>query len=39
MIHHYNLIYHIYLTTVELENSDGNRIALENRIEEQLRIV
>ena len=21
MIHHYDLIYHIYLTTVELENS------------------
>ena len=35
MIHHYNLIYHIYLTTVELENSDDNSIALENRIEEQ----
>ena len=24
MIHHYNLIYHIYLWTVELENSYDN---------------
>ena len=33
MIHHYNLIYHIYLTTVELENSEGNSIVLKNGIE------
>ena len=31
MIHHYNLIYHIYLSTVELENSYDNCSSLKNR--------
>lgn len=30
MIHHYDLIYHIYLTTVELENSHDNFNAFKN---------
>lgn len=31
MIHHYDLIYHIYLMTVELENSYDNFNILKNR--------
>ena len=31
MIHHYDLIYHTYLTTVELENSYDNFSARKNR--------
>jgi hypothetical protein len=30
MIHHYDLIYHIYLTTVELENSHDSLNAFKN---------
>ena len=30
MIHHYDLIYHIYLMTVELENSSLDFNALKN---------
>ena len=33
MNHHYNLIYHIYLTTVELEDFEDNSTASKNLIE------
>ena len=33
MIHHYNLIYSIYLTTVKLENSHDYSIVTGNSIE------
>jgi hypothetical protein len=33
MNHHYNLIYDIYLTTVELDDSEDNRVVAKHVIE------